>query len=363
MREKRKIFFVLIIFLSVFIFCNEIEQIEKLILEVHFINVDQGDSIFIITPGASTMLIDSGPRNKRYKVIDYLNNLEIDKIDKIISTHPHEDHIGGMVSIFQNFLIGRVYDSGYVHNTITYNNYIQYVIRNEIDFKIAKRENKIILCDYVEVIILHPPYPMDDANNSSIVIRLIYDQFSFLFTGDAEREAEDYIIEFNQPIKSNVLKVGHHGSRTSTNIEFLRSVDPDIAVIQLGKNNRYGHPHDETLQKLIDFEVDIYRTDLHGNIVIKTDGELSYIFTEYEYEEKYISLTKEKKININTACIEDLVNIIHISEIRAKNIIELRPFSNIYELKKIDGISDIRIKDIIEQGLAYVEEEEDDFQK
>lgn len=249
---------------------------------VHFIDVGQGDSIFIDTQ-ENDVLIDGGPKSAGGTVVQYLFHLNITRIDIVIATHPHEDHIGGLIVVMQEFelrgySIKTVYDSGFKATTKTYNEYI--ALAKKRNFIIAERGQVIKLDSISWITILNPtqPPPFEDPNDNSIVVKLQVNSISFLFTGDAEETAERNILNARLDVESTILKIGHHGSRTATSLDFLRAVNPEVAVISVGKNNVYGHPHQETLDKLAAEDVKVYRTDMNGTITVSTDGN-NYVIT------------------------------------------------------------------------------------
>ncbi len=159
-------------------------------LAVHFIDVGQGDAILVQSPTGATMLIDGGPRTAGQRVVEYLKQAGIDSIDKVVATHPHADHIGGLIDVFEAFPVGKVYDSGYPYDTVTFNNYMNIIETKGVEFAIAHRTNPVNLCPELAITIAHPGTTMADPNNSSIVLSLSHGEVGFLFTGDAEREAE-----------------------------------------------------------------------------------------------------------------------------------------------------------------------------
>lgn len=241
-------------------------------LKVHFIDVGQGDSILIQAPSA-VILIDGGPRAAGQKVVDYLKQAGISSIDLVISTHPHEDHIGGLISVLESFPIKEVIDPAVAHTTKTFEDYLTLIDEKDIIFTEGRAGMSRDLGGGARMEILHPVSPSSEhLNNASVVARLTFRETSFLFTGDAEEEAEAEILRRGASLKSTVLKAGHHGSRTSSTKEFLQAVAPEVAVIMYGAGNPYGHPHEETLEKLAEAGVQVYRTDLDGTVVIITDG-------------------------------------------------------------------------------------------
>jgi beta-lactamase superfamily II metal-dependent hydrolase len=253
-------------------------------LVVHFIDVGQGDSILVEGPTGKVMLVDAGTRSAGEKVVSYLKQAGISSIDIFVATHAHEDHIGGFAAVADAFSIGEVYDTGYSHTTQTYERMLTIIDEKDIGFNLAHVGNRINLDSNLDIPILHPGELLDDVNNNSIVLKLTHGQVSFILTGDAEAEAEQLILNRGKStLNSDILKVGHHGSRTSTSDAFLTAVSPEIAVIMCGEGNSYGHPHRETLDKLTRTGVEIYRTDIAGDIVVTSDG-VSYEVTGSPYD-------------------------------------------------------------------------------
>ncbi len=246
-------------------------------LEVHFIDVGQGDAILIKT-AEKNILVDGGGRNSA--VTGYLSSQGVRSLDLVVGTHPHADHIGGLIDVMHALPVDEVIDPAVVHTTKTFEDYLQVIDQKDIIFTVGRAGMSRDLGDGIMLFIVHPQNPSDsELNNASIVLHLVYDQVSFLLTGDAEKEAETEMINRSHPLNSIILKAGHHGSSTSTTEAFFKAVDPQAVVIMCGEDNRYGHPHRETIELLEEAQVDIYRTDLQGTIVFKTDGE-TYMVNE-----------------------------------------------------------------------------------
>jgi competence protein ComEC len=250
-------------------------------LTIIFLDVGQGDSILIIFPNQKTMLIDGGDHDQFDTILSLLEEYNIEKIDNVVATHPHADHIGGLLNIIQKVPIGKIYDTGQEHNTQTFENYLDLIESKRIPFNLARENNEIDDLDSkVDIKILNPPEPLfvgtgNDINDNSIVLKLTYSNFSILFTGDIGEIPEERLVSNENIIKDiDILKVPHHGSKYSSTKEFLQSVNPQIAVISVGENNRYGHPHLETLERLENQESikHIFRTDIDGTIILITDG-------------------------------------------------------------------------------------------
>lgn len=245
-------------------------------LVVHYIDVGQGDSILIQTK-EKNMLIDSGPNDSIRKLSSYLNSLHIKKLDYVIATHPHEDHIGNMDYILKKYTVTTFMAPKVTTNSSYFNDMITELKHKNMNISTIRFGNKntnINLGDNIKVEVLGPVKDKyEKLNNYSAVIRISYNNTSFLFTGDCEKEEENDILKNNTNIHSDVLKVGHHGSSTSTTKDFLDAVSPKIAVISVGKDNSYNHPSSSTLSTLKKYGCTIYRTDNDGNITLKSDGQ------------------------------------------------------------------------------------------
>ncbi len=237
---------------------------------VHFIDVDQGDSIFIELPNGQAMLIDAGEESQADKIITYIHQQGYDSLDYVVETHPHSDHIGGMAEVINNFNVANVYLSPAINTTKAYERMLT-AIDNSGAKTYSPMSGDTILNDGNLLIEVVAPKAVDndELNNSSLVIKLTYGDNRFLFTGDAEKSEEDGIWT---NIKCDVLKVGHHGSDSSTTANFLKKVEPTYAVISVGVGNSYGHPDDTILKRLADKGVKTFRTDLQGTIVFSSDG-------------------------------------------------------------------------------------------
>ncbi len=239
---------------------------------VHFLDVGQGDSIFVQLPSGEIMLVDAGTRSMGKNVVNYLKKAGVRKIDYLVATHPHEDHIGGMTAVVQEFEIDRIYMPKVTHSTKTYEDLLKSIQARGLKIKKAVAGVEIINSGELRAELIAPnKASYAEVNNYSTVIKLSFGQVAFLLTGDAEEQSEKEMLASGVSLAVDVLKVGHHGSSSSTSTAFLDAVSPKYAVISCGAGNDYGHPHAETLRKLSGTQ--IFRTDLDGSIVFTTDGE------------------------------------------------------------------------------------------
>ena len=242
-------------------------------LTVYFIDVGQGDCILVNVNGYN-LLIDSGPSSARKSLLGYLDKLSISKFDYVIATHPHEDHIGNMDAIIRKYHIGKFLAPKVTASTLTFENMVTAL--NDKNLKISvisTGSNSINLGKEASIMFYTLPNTniYDELNLYWPIIKLTYKNISFLFTGDAELKNEEFLIKNEINLRSHILKIGHHGSSSSTCEAFLNSVNPKVAIISVGSNNKYGHPAASTLNLLKNYHIKVYRTDLLGNIILKSD--------------------------------------------------------------------------------------------
>ena len=250
-------------------------------LHVSFLDVGQGDAILIQTPNGQDILIDGGPDPQKI-------NLELSKklpfwdrtIDLVVCTQPQADHVTGLVDVLQRYKVKQVLDPGVSYNSSIYQSWLRLVEDKGIEYNIARAGQEIDLGNGIKMEVLNPPVSLwegtsHDVDNNGVVLRLSWGQVSFLFTADIREEVEFEIIGQRANLKSTVLKVSHHGSKTSTSPQFLAAVDPEVAVVSVGADNTFGHPSPEVVEKLIDRlgEDNVYRTDEDGTVEFITDGE------------------------------------------------------------------------------------------
>lgn len=263
-------------------------------LEIHYIDVGQGDCSLIKWEGAA-VLIDCGERENADKVLDYLKEQGVEKLDIIIATHPHSDHIGAMGDIISGIDVERVIapkvSSDMTPTTKTYERFLKTLQDKALKLTAAKPGTVYTLAGKTassmekqppKLEILAPVEDYDDLNDYSVVTRLTYGSTSYLFTGDAERKAEKDILASGADVSADVLKAGHHGSSTSTSEAFLEAVSPDVCVIQCGAGNSYGHPHAEILERFEAIGAKCFRNDINGTVKIYSDGEQIFVVPEKE---------------------------------------------------------------------------------
>jgi len=278
MKKHNSAFIILgiLFFLNILAWIAVYDLSQPRFLEVTFFDVGQGDAIFIETPQSHQILIDGGPDStileKLGKEIPFFDRT----IDLIILTHPDKDHLAGLLEVLKRYKVENILWTGIVKDTSEAREWQKLIQKEGAQIFIAKAGQRIG-ASRARLDILHPSENLEgktvkNTNNTSIVARLVFGENSFLLTGDIYKSVEETLVEKNIFIDSDILKVAHQGSRTSTAEEFLEAVTPEIAVIPVGRNNRYGHPHQETLETLKKHGIKVLRTDEDGDIKIISDG-------------------------------------------------------------------------------------------
>ncbi len=257
----------------------EQEDLEELV--IHFVDVDQADCMLLIV-GETTVMIDGGNTGTSWDVLTYLRRYGVEQIDLMVNTHPHGDHLGGLPTVLGSIPTDEIWCSDSTYDTALYKNFTQLVAQKNLSIS-HPEPGTIFQESGLTITVLGPLNRADtytDLNDTSLVLMVEYGQRRFLFTGDMEAYAEAELLASQFHLKADVLKVGHHGSYSSTSQAFLDKVDPDYGIISCGRDNEYGHPHDAPMHRLERAEVELYRTDLMGSVVLVTDGDTIAFFLE-----------------------------------------------------------------------------------
>ncbi|SDX38141.1 Metal-dependent hydrolase, beta-lactamase superfamily II [Marininema mesophilum] len=247
-------------------------QAESKKLIVRFIDVGQGDSALIQFPSGKTMLIDGGEKEEGSSLVKKLKKWKIKKIDILVATHPHPDHIGGLISVLSSISVNSVYAPKVSDNTDTYREFLKRVKSKRLTIKTAKANITLSVGKDATAKMIAPvkAYINGRINDWSAVVKVTHGKNSFLFTGDAESKAESDMVNSKQPLTANVLKVAHHGAKSSSTTAFLNKAKPKYAIISVGKNS-YGHPDNGVLERLKKAGATVYRTDNKGDIIVSSD--------------------------------------------------------------------------------------------
>ncbi|SEF84578.1 Metallo-beta-lactamase superfamily protein [Caloramator fervidus] len=265
---------VLIIFLIIFNSACGLTEKDNFKGKLAFFVVDvgQGDCLLIKTPNDSYVMVDGGSQNEEDKLKYFLSQYDIKNIDYVVATHPHEDHIGNLDYIIKNYNVKKIFMPKVTTNTKSFENLMEAIRKKKLKISVAKAGISFELDGVLFQFLAPNSLRYDDLNNYSAVLKVVYKDNSILLMGDAEKISENEIIK-KFDVKADILKVGHHGSVSSTGENFLKRVSPKYAVVCCGKNNDYGHPHRETLELLSKYNVKVVRTDIDGTVVFLLDGE------------------------------------------------------------------------------------------
>jgi len=261
-------------------------------LEIHHIDVGQGDSTLIITPANETILIDSGDwREDGSEVIAYLEAQGINRIDHLVATHADADHIGGHAAVIEHFEttgegVGTAYDSGVPSDSATYGNYLDTVDEYDVELRLVESGDELPIEGDVSAQVMNPPAgdAGGDVNENSVVLAFEFGDFQYLAPGDVDTGVEQRLVdEWGSDLESDIFKAGHHGSSTSSSDTFVGAVEPETAIISSAYNSQYGHPSDEVLERFAAREIETYWTGVHGDIVVRTDGTSIEVETEESF--------------------------------------------------------------------------------
>lgn len=257
-------------------------------LKLYFIDVGQGDGIIIKSPEDKIIIIDGGPYDNFYQKVSEKLPFRKRNIDLLIITHAHRDHYLGLINIIENYKIDNIFYSGYDIDLYDYKYLMDLIKEKNINLLAVKYGEEINFEKDIKLTILHPfiiKEKEEDINNTSVAIKLTYKNFDVIFTGDMTCEGEKELIQKEKILESEILKIGHHGSRWATCDYFLGKVKPKIGIIQVGKDNNFNHPHKETIDRLKNAQVEIFRNDLLGDIFISSNG-YNYCINKSCYQTK-----------------------------------------------------------------------------
>ena len=271
---KVRVTLVIILLAATFFIWCVLLYTKQNVLTVAFLNIGQGDSIFIETPNGTQVLIDGGPDKKVLRELNKVMPFYDRSIDMVIATHPDKDHIGGLPDVFKRFHVTTFLEPGVSSDTGTYRALMQSAANEGAHHIVVNRRMSFALDNNVHLQILFPDRDASGLENNmaSIVTRLVFGENEFLLTGDSPHAIEKYLVSlFGDALHSDVLKAGHHGSRTSSSDMFIEYVDPDYAIISAGAHNSYGHPHTEVIDALLSHGATIMETK-NGTIIFKSDG-------------------------------------------------------------------------------------------
>ncbi|MGE8000183.1 MBL fold metallo-hydrolase [Lysinibacillus sp. NPDC093190] len=296
----------IVVLLCIFLLagCTETLNTEKVSvtagheMRVHFIDVGQGDSIFIESPNGKTMLVDGGVKGAGQKVVSYLQELGVNKLDIVVATHPDADHIGGLIPVINSINIGQFYDSGKVHTSQTFEEMLTLIDTKNIPYNVPKTGDSIAFDDDINVKVLNANEHAKDNNDASIVLKIAYGNVSFLLTADAGIALEKEMMQHD--VKATVLKAGHHGSNTSSSAEFIQAVHPEMAILSYGEGNKYGHPHAELVERLQAIGSKIYATAEAGTVIVSTDG-VNYDVNSKEMSGTSVSTPQTTGTSVSTS--------------------------------------------------------------
>jgi competence protein ComEC len=345
-------------------------------LEVHFIDAGQADATLLEHEDV-TILVDTGDW-RRDDVVPYLRASGVERIDVVVVTHPHADHLGQFDAVLDEFDVMEVWWSGATHTTRTFERAVAALERSGALYE-EPRAGDATDVGPLRVEFINPPSSADlsDLHDSGLAFRVSYGDVRFLFTGDAEAHTEQRMVRTSREhLRADIYQVGHHGSGTSSTTDLLETVIPAVAVYSAGADNSYGHPHPDVVERLRAHGIETYGTPIHGTIVITTDGTTWTVETGRtgdvaaarapppspgpaepavaDEQPATAAGCRPGQVDVNSAPASELEEIIHIGPARAEEMLRLRPFASVGDLRRINGIADARLREIHAQAVACV---------
>ena len=329
-----------------------------LALQLHFVDVGQGDAVLIVEPGGRAVVYDAGRAAETMR--DYLRHVGIDEVALVIASHGHADHIGGLPAVIDAYQPAFVLDNGVPHTTRSFERYLEALERSGAQL-LAPERRTIGLGDVRLHVLPSPGRPAWGHNDNSVGLLIEYGDFRASLTGDAEARLFDWWLETVPElfVPVQLHKASHHGSDNGDTSLALERLRPELVVVSVGSDNRYGHPHDGALARYVTVGATVFRTDLHGTVLVAADADGSYrVTTERSVPDSPPDAVPTTEagdcVDLNAADLETLQTIVHIGAERAEALVQRRPLGSVEDLSQVDGIGPARLRDIFEQGLACI---------
>jgi len=319
-------------------------------MAAHFFYVGQAEAVLLQGPDFA-VLVDVGDTG-RYDVVPLLQRAGVTRLDVVIVTHPHADHIGQLKDVLGAFDVREVWMSGFEHPTPVFEEALDAILASDAGYY-EPRAGEAIPIGSLTLEILNPGQVTEDIHQSCLALRAVYGGFALVLTGDIEVPTEEEILKRGLNVRAQVLQLAHHGSETSNSAAFLDAVSPEVAIYSAAICSPFGHPHVQVVERVLQRGITLYGTDAYGTIVVETDGHRYWITTE-RAPELYGGVFGQ--IEVNRAPYEQLLKITGIGPKRAGEILRLRPFSGLDDLLRVPGIGPATLEAIKKQGIAFVGE-------